>query len=226
MAIVAMRRFWPAVFVVSAALLVGQHLLVPTGPLGDSTYLAAVWGAAVVAWIGALRRPRSRTIIPALIAAGLTASAVGDLVWLIYAWNGHEPDASSADAAYFLAYAILGAALIMVTVVRTSGVIRIDPDSVIDALTIVVVSVLVFWTISIADIVADSTVSVSTRVVWAVYPVLDAILLALVVRALINRHARSTIGLSFAVGLICWTAADTAYMFSASGQVSAVLDSG
>ena len=87
-------------------------------------------------------------------------------------------------------------------------------------------SVLVFWNISIAEIVTDSTVSVSTRVVWAVYPVLDAILLALVARALMNRHSRSTIGLSFAAGLMCWTAADTAYMFSASGQVSALLDSG
>ena len=60
----------------------------------------------------------------------------------------------------------------------------------------------------------------------AVYPVLDAILLALVVRGLMNRRARSSIGLSFAGGLACWAAADTAYMLSASGQVSAVLDSG
>ena len=93
-AIVAMRRFWPAALVVSAALLVVHHLFVPTGPVGDTTYLVAVWGAAVVAWVGALRRPRARSRIPGLIAAGMTASAVADLVWLIIAWNGHEPDAS------------------------------------------------------------------------------------------------------------------------------------
>ena len=221
-----MRRFWSAALVLSAALLVVHHVFVPTGPVGDTTYLAAVWGAAIIAWAGALRRPRGSTFTPRLIAAGLTASAVGDLVWLIYDWQGYEPDVSWADAPYFLSYVILGAALVAITVVRTRGGIRIDPDSIIDALTIVVVSVLFFWNLSIAEIVADSTVSVTTRVVWAVYPVLDAILLALVARALVNRQARSSIGLSFAGGLACWTAADTAYMLSASGQVSAVLDSG
>ncbi len=226
MAGVAVSRFWPATLVVSASLLVVHHVFVPTGPVGDTTYLVAVGGAAVVAWIGALRRPRGSTFTPRLIAAGLTASAVADLVWLIYAWNGYEPEVSWADAPYFLSYLLLGAALVTVTLVRARGGIRIDPDSVIDALTIVVVSVLLFWNLSIAEIVADTTVSTTTRVVWAVYPVLDAILLALVARALINRQSRSSVGLSFAGGLACWTAADTAYMLSASGQVSAVLDSG
>ena len=162
-----MRRFWPAALVVSAVLLVVDHMFVPKGPVGDTTYLVAVWGAAVVAWVAALRGPRGRsTVTPRLIAAGLTASAVGDLVWLIYAWNGYEPDVSWADAPYFLSYLILGAALVRVTVVRTRGAARIDSDSVIDALTIVVVSVLVFWNLSIAEIVADTTVTSFTRVVW------------------------------------------------------------
>ena len=113
--------------------------------------------------------------------------------------GGNEPNVSVADAAYLLAYVGLAAALVLGTVVRTGAGARIDPESIIDALTIIVVSVLIFWDLSIAAIVADTTVSGFTRFVWATYPVLDAILLAMVARVLMTGRSRSTIGLAFAV---------------------------
>jgi two-component system, sensor histidine kinase and response regulator len=194
--------------------------------VGDGTYLAAVWGAAVLAWMGAMRRPRGRHLVPALIAAGLTASAIGDLIWIAYGWIGNQPDVSVADAAYFCAYVGLGAALVIATLVRTRAGTRIDPDAIIDALTIIVVSVLIFWDFSIADIVTDTTTSGFTRTVWAVYPVLDAILLALVARALVTRQSRSSIGLSFACGLACWLVSDIAYALMVSSEVARFLDAG
>ena len=153
-----------AVAAAAVALLVA-HLLKPLGPVGTATYLAAVCGAAVMAWLGALRRPRGPSRIPVLIAAGITASAVGDLIWYLYQWTGTEPNVSMADAAYLLAYVGLVAALGLGTVVRTGARARIDPEPIIDALTIVVVSVLIFWDFSIAAIVADTTVSGFTRFV-------------------------------------------------------------
>ena len=59
------------VSVVAAALaLLAAHLLKPSGPIGNATYLAAVSGAAAMAWIGALRRPRGPTHIPVLDRCG------------------------------------------------------------------------------------------------------------------------------------------------------------
>jgi signal transduction histidine kinase/CheY-like chemotaxis protein len=210
-----------------AAALLGVHVVWPTGPLGDGTYLIAVIGAAVVAWVGALRPTEGSNLVPRLIAGGLTASALGDLIWLIYIWEGLEPDVSVADIPYFSSYLGLGAALLLVTLVRTRTGVRIDGDSVLDALTIIVVSVLVFWNLSIADIVGDTSVTATTRVVWAAYPVADAILLALVGRALVSRRSRSFIGGSFAGGVACWLVSDLGYLtLEATPTVTIVLDVG
>ena len=211
----------------AALALFGVHLWEPAGPVGDGTYLAAVWGAVVLAWVGASRRPRGRHLVPELIATGLTASAIGDLLWTIYAATGNAPDVSIADAAYFSAYVGLGAALVIATLVRTRAGTRVDPDAIIDALTIIVVSVLIFWDFQIADIVTDTTTSGLTRTVWAIYPVLDAILLALVIRALVTRNSRSSIGLTFAAGLACWLVADIGYVLLAYvDDVGRFLDTG
>ena len=121
-----------------------------------------------------------------------------------------------ADVGFLLTYVGLTAALVLSTLVRSGGRARVDPESIIDTLTIIVVSVLIFWDLSIATIVGDTTVSGFTRIVWATYPVLDAILLAMVARALMSKHSRSTIGLAFAGGVVCWLVADIGYLVTAS----------
>ncbi|WP_341927147.1 response regulator [Nocardioides psychrotolerans] len=219
------RLAWTAALTV---LLVAVHLAVPTGVVGDGTYLVAVCAASGLAWLGARRAPGSERLVPTLIATGLTLSAVGDLIWLAITWTSTEPDVSVADIPYLASYAGLGAALFVITLVRTrTGDRHVDGDAIIDALTIVVVSVLVFWSVSITAIVADTSVSAATRVVWAAYPIADAVLLALVVRALLTPRSRSAIGLSFAVGVACWLASDLGYLLlPVEGFVSGVLDVG
>jgi signal transduction histidine kinase/CheY-like chemotaxis protein len=199
----------------------------PDGLVGTATYLSVVGGAAVIAWIGALRRPRGASRIPVILAAGITANAIGEVIWYVYVWAGLEPDVTVADVGYFLAYVGLTTALALGTLVRTGARgARVDPESIIDTLTIVVVSVLIFWEISIAAIVGDTTVSGLTRTVWATYPVLDAILLAMVVRALMSKHSRSSVGLAFAGGVVCWMVADIGYLVSESETLVAFLDAG
>ena len=215
-----------------AAALAGLTLLVsyvvrPYSLVSDIVYLAVVSGAAVMAWVGALRRSgggRSRTAL--LVAAGLTSNAVGDLTWVLNSWAGREPDVSIADLFYCLSYLALGAALVLATLVRTSAGARVDLDTVIDALTIIVVSVLVFWHFSIADIVSDTSVSGLTRLVWASYPVLDAILLALVARALLRRSSGATMGPLFPLGLVCWLGSDIGYLLYTTDLVYKFLDVG
>ena len=209
------------------AVVVLLHALDSAGPIGDSSYLLGVWIPAALAWYGTTLAPPRGRLVPALIATGLTASALGDLIWLAYSWAGREPDVSVADIPYLLSYLGLGAAVVIVTTLRRGRTTYLDPDAVIDALTIVVVSLLLFWTFSIQDIVADQSVSAFTRVVWASYPILDAVLLALVLRALSVRSARDAIGLPFAAGVGCWLVSDIGYLvLDVDGTVAMVLDIG
>ena len=60
------------------AVITTAHFLVPSGFLGESTYLLMTSGAAAVAIVGALRQPESRRLPWAWVAAALTLSAAGD----------------------------------------------------------------------------------------------------------------------------------------------------
>ena len=208
-------------------LLVGLHVFDPFGTYGDATYLLGVWVPAALAWFGTSLAPVGRRLVPGLIAAGLTSNALGDLIWLAYSWTGPEPDTSLADIPYVASYLGLGAAVVVVTTVRRGRTTYVDPDAVIDALTVIVVSLLLFWTFSVQDIVVDESVSSFTRVVWAAYPILDAVLLALVLRAISVRSTRDAIGIPFAAGVACWLVSDIGYLtLTVDGSVSVVLDVG
>ncbi|MFA6576833.1 MAG: response regulator [Nocardioides sp.] len=216
-----------ALVVVTAALLVA-HAVEPSGVWGDTTYLVGVWAGSVIACLGVWRAGPGRRVVPMLIAVGLTASAIGDLTWLGYVWSGADTEVTLADVPYFASYLGLGGAIFVITLVRTRpGERRVDTDAIIDALTIITVSVLIFWSISISAIVADDTVSTFARVVWAAYPVADAVLLALVVRALATKRSRDAIGVSFVLGVMCWLASDIGYLlFTVNDTMYAVLDLG
>lgn len=227
------RLAWSGQRVTALAVAVGAavavHLAEPRGVVGDGTYLAIIWLAAALAWAGVRRAPTGARLVPALVAAGLTSSAVADLTWLGYVWSGLEPDVSLADIPFFGSYAALAGALVLITSNRFGGGGRVDVDAVIDALTVIVVSVVVLWAVSIRDIVSDDSMSALTRGVLAAYPVADAVLLALVVRVLAVGRLRSAVGVAFGLGVGCWLAADLGYLLlsaSDSASVSAILDAG
>ncbi|MGZ8744237.1 MAG: sensor histidine kinase, partial [Nocardioides sp.] len=195
--------------VVLATLVV--HASTDSDTLADACYLGVLVGASVVAWIGAGRAPRGRRLVPGLIAAGISLTALGDVLWIALDRVGASTDVSIADPPWLASYVCLCAAL-GVVLGRSRGGSRVDVDFVIDALTIVIVSVLIFWSVSIDTIVADPSKTPFVRTVWAAYPIADAILLALVVRVLMSRTARTAIDASFAVGVCLWLAADIAYL--------------
>jgi hypothetical protein len=150
-------------------------------------------------------------MLPGLIAAGIALTALGDLLWTLLDRAGVGTDVSVADVPWVASYVILCWALVLVlSRSRVDG--GLDVDFIVDAVTIVVLSVLVFWTFSVTEIVDDDTVSPLTRVMWASYPVLDAVLLALVLRVLMSRRARAAIDVWFAVGVCLWLAADVLYL--------------
>ena len=218
---IAVVLLWTA-----TATLVVAHLLGPTGPFADATYLAAILLGPVIAWLGTWKTP-GRKLIPVLISAGLTASALGDVIWLFYDWSGLEPNVSLADIFYYAGYLGLGAAMLAIVLAHRQDARRLDVDAAIDVLTVVVVTVLVLWSIVVHGIVTDSSMSATTRAVLAGYPVADAVLLALVLRVLSVRRHRTALGYRFAAGVACWLVSDLGYaLFLVSDTVSSLLDVG
>lgn len=188
-------------------------------------YLGVLVGAGVGAWVGAWRAPRGRRSVPVLIAAGVSLSALADVVWNMLDLRGANTDVSMADPLWFVSYAFLCGALLLVLGRSRGGGRRIDMEFVVDAVTIVIVSVLIFWSISVDTIIADHSVTPFVRAVWAAYPIIDAVVLALVLRILFSRRARAAIGASFATGVCLWLAADIVYLQApASALVLSTMD--
>jgi len=177
------------------------------------TYLGVLVGASVGAWIGAERAAPGRRLVPRLIAAGVSLTALGDVLWDLLDLIGAGNDVSIADPPWMASYVVLCLALwVVLRRSRGRSGSRVDVDFMIDAVTIVVVSVLIFWSFSIDSIATDQSVTPFVRTVWAAYPIADAVLIALLVRVLMSRSARAAIDPSFAVGVCIWLAVDIAYL--------------
>ncbi|SSC24482.1 GGDEF-domain containing protein, partial [Klenkia terrae] len=206
-----------AAFVALAVLAVGR-LLVPAGTVAEVSYLVVVLGAAVLAWCAVARGWRAGT----WTAAGVTLSAVGDLVWQLRAWSGApEADVSVADVAYLASYLAVGLGLRRV-VGRVAEGSRFD--RFVDTAAVFVVVVYLEWVLALEATVSDDALSPLVRTVWAAYPVLDAWLLALVVRLWFARAGLRAEAAWIAVGAATWFAADLGYLVAASS--SAVFDTG
>lgn len=195
----------------AVALAVVVYARTESAVVSEACYLGVMVGASAAAWLGARRAPAGQRLVPGLIAAGVSCSALGDVLWAVLDRSGMGTDVSVADPAWFASYVLLAAAL-LVLLARTRPDVRLDLGFVLDAVTIVVVCVLVFWRTTIDAIVADETLAPAVRVVWASYPILDAILLALTIRVLLSRSARAAIDVWFALGVCLWLAADIAYL--------------
>jgi two-component system, sensor histidine kinase and response regulator len=209
------------------AVVVVAHLVWPTGPLGDVMYLGAILAAPVIAALGARSAPPGQRRVAVLIATGIATSALGDVIWDLYVWTGHDPDVSLADIPYYAAYAFLVAAMLAIVLTQRHDARRVNIDAAVDALTVVVVSVLLLWSVAVRGIITDTTVPISTRVVLAGYPVLDAVLLALVLRVLSVRRHRAALGTRFAAGVVCWLGSDLGYLLPIDSRTfTAVLDVG
>ncbi|GAB2876544.1 hybrid sensor histidine kinase/response regulator [Nocardioides pacificus] len=178
----------------------------PTNAPRDAAYVAGLALACTYAWMGARRAPESMRLFGLLVATGISVSSLGDVLYLAEDWLGGPQDIRWSDIPHFATYPLLGGALIVAMFPR-SGRRRVDPDTVIDALTVVTVLVLVLWNLS-AQLGRDLDLSLPARLVWGAYPIADAVVMALVLRALSIRRSRELVGRSFAVGIGCWVTAD------------------
>jgi diguanylate cyclase (GGDEF)-like protein/PAS domain S-box-containing protein len=206
---------------VAAGGLVLVHLRFPGGAVGEAAYLAVILGAGVAALWGAVRRPRETRAAWCWIATGVALSALADLTWSIYVHvQGVEPDVSVADVPWLASYLAIGVGLLMLLRIKK----RNDIDGLIDMAVVAVVALLVVWEVTLQATVTDASVEPGVRFVWAAYPVLDAVLLALVIRLATSRTAG---GLLLVAGVGSWLFSDFFYLlFPNSTSWARWLDAG
>ena len=219
-----LRGAWGVLVVVALGLAVLGA--VSPGTAYDVGYLSVLAGTTAVAWWGGRRRTGTARTLALCVTGALAATSLGDLIWYLYYWTSGEPDISWADPAYLLSYVFLGAALLMALLRSQREHLRLE--GAVDAATIVVVFLLVGWQLSVQGILADDSVGWGTRAVWAAYPLLDAVLIALVLRVLWVREARAVIGWAFAGGVSLWLLSDVGFLLVESPTilVDALLDLG
>ena len=202
----------PAAWAVGVVLIVGlvvAHILQPDGVAGQSTYLAVTGGAAAAATLGARRQTAEWRFPWRCVAMGLTLSAIGDSILLVYTLFGHlVPEVSAADSFWLGSYVALVIGLSSL-VIGDGGWRRVDIDGLTDIGSYAVLILLAMTQFSaVGDIISDASRSVLTRLIWTAYPVLDAALLGVVVQTMVKRRLRGRNGLLLCSGVVLWLIAD------------------
>jgi diguanylate cyclase (GGDEF)-like protein len=201
-----------ALFVVFGASIAGLIvLLVATGegPVNELVYLTALVASAAVAFLGASRQPEGRRLGWLLVATSLALTAAADVLYVVVAdVRGFEPDVSLADPVWLSSYLALGAG-VLVLITRSPS--WRGTDRVLELAAPITVCLLLVWQLAVAPTISDESLDVGVRLIWSVYPVLDALLLAVVVQAMVQGQARSATGLLVAGGLLSWLVADLVY---------------
>jgi diguanylate cyclase (GGDEF)-like protein/PAS domain S-box-containing protein len=191
-------------------------VVTPDSPAGDLSFLAVSTAAAIAALVGARTQTGHRRRAVRLLTAGLISTALGDLVWTIQVWTtGAEPDTGPADVFYAGAYLFLGAALLMLTE-GAALTAKTRLHALLDGGAALVIALLVVWQTSVQNTLSDDGLPLSTKLVWALYPVLDAVLIGLVARWLMLQQRAGLTALLLVSGAGCWLVADLGWLVLAA----------
>jgi diguanylate cyclase (GGDEF)-like protein/PAS domain S-box-containing protein len=194
---------------VAVLALLAAYLAEPDGYWQDGTYLLGTGGSAALAWRGSRRHAGASRRAWRWITAGLAASASADLVGIVNRWRGVAPDVSVTDACWLCAYACVVIGLFTLLKAHRDGR---DREGALDMAAVGIVALLVLWQFSVEQIVSDASTPAAIRAVWAAYPILDAVLLAVVVRTILARRTGSAAGGLLALGASCWLVSDFVYV--------------
>lgn len=222
--VVPVPRGWAVAGVAAAASLMIVHVAAPWLVPGELAYSLVLLLAVCAAWVGTLSQPPPR---PAsmLMAGGLTLWVGGEALWILQSLRGPVPAVSVADVGYLLGYAGLVGALGSLTLRPTRDRRRPDVDVALDLLTALAVSLVVIWTLVGRGVWSDTALSDLERTVLSLYPVGDAVLLALAARVALSRQSRAVAGLWVCAGVLCWLTADLLFLVQ-SGEDSPFVDLG
>ncbi|MGO8938726.1 MAG: diguanylate cyclase domain-containing protein [Mycobacterium sp.] len=158
-----------------------------------------------------------------LIAAGMTCSAMGDVIYALWVSDGQSP--SAADPAYLAYYPLVYAGLLLLLRARLKRAsLLVQLDSLVCALTMAAVAA----ALAAGPIHTAATRAPATVLVGILYPWGDLVLLALAAGMLPIRGWRNEFRwILLVAGFVLFAAADTAYLFETSAnsyRVGTLLD--
>jgi diguanylate cyclase len=149
-----------------------------------------------------------------LIAAGMTCSAMGDVIYAVWVPDGQSP--SAADPAYLAYYPLVYAGLLLLLWARLKRAsLLVQLDSLVCALTMAAVAA----ALTAGPIRAAASRTPATVLVGLLYPWGDLVLLALAAGMLPIRGWRNEFRwILLVAGFVLVAAADTAYLFETSAE--------
>jgi diguanylate cyclase (GGDEF)-like protein len=149
-----------------------------------------------------------------LIAAGMTCSAMGDVIYALWVPDGQSP--SAADPAYLAYYPLVYAGLLLLLWARLKRAsVLVQLDSLVCALTMAAVAA----ALAAGPIHTAATRVPATVLVGILYPWGDLVLLALAAGMLPIRGWRNEFRwILLVAGFVLFAVADTAYLFETSAE--------
>jgi diguanylate cyclase (GGDEF)-like protein len=199
-------KTWKCVLVVGLCL-VTAYLLVPGGTARDVLYQVVGMGSAVCILVGVRVRRPGDPVGWYLLALGVAAASVGDLVALTQGLPRHvaSPEPSAGFGLYLAAYVCVIAAVVRLG--RDPNQERRREDNT-DAAIIALGALAISWHLVMASYAGDSSMTPEARFALLSYPILDIVLVFVVLRSLVFGLGERPYRRILAAGLIITSASD------------------
>jgi signal transduction histidine kinase len=215
-----------AAYLVAGFVAVGVYYALPRDSAGQGFLYDGIGLSAALAIVaGTLLHRPARRLPWYLLAAGLLAFSVGDMIFNIYAnvWHRDPPVPSAADVFYLSGYPFLAAGLVLLIGHLDR---RRQLAGLIDAAVFAVAFALVQWVFLMDDVVHGEG-SAAFKAVSISYPAMDIVLLGGLAFFFLSPGWRTTAYRFIGASLVLQLAADEVYATSPDSYVSASwLDAG
>jgi diguanylate cyclase (GGDEF)-like protein len=198
-----------------AIALVGAALLAMSAFAPDNRWVglaedAASAAAAVGLWVAVRRTPGRGRRAWILLAAALTCWVLGDFIWDGYTFaNITRPDVSLADVCYVAGYPLLALGLFELGRARAG---RHMHEGLLDGCIFAAAATMAIWQLLVVPI-AHSTDNLFTSLVWASYPLGDALLIAGIVWVALTPGRRSAPTYLFLTAMTATFVVDMLYAY-------------
>ena len=202
-------RLWQAALVAGLVLCVA-YTAVPEESAARNLviYPLTELGAIIAILVGIRRYRPDAPQAWLLIAAGLFAYLVGDVIWGVYEVVDRDPWPSVADAFYLAGYPLVAAGLVVGIRHRTpTG----DARALIDAGLVAVSAALLAWVYIIEPDRAGADLTPLETLVTVAYPLADVLVLAVAVRLVIGSSWEVPALRLLLLGLLSFLVGDTLY---------------
>ncbi|MCD5314940.1 GGDEF domain-containing protein [Kineosporia babensis] len=192
-------------------------VLMPAGLAHDVLYTAITFGCIGMMVVG-IRRHRPPTARGWwLVTVGVVVWAAADVLWAVYTWILHiSPFPSPADALYLTSYVLIASGFWCFVRARRG---ERDREGFIDSAIFTVGAGLISWVVLMRPGLEAAEETMSERVLAAAYPLSDVLLLALLVRLLTTKGARSASFRWLVAGNSLLLLADCAYQYTSMTEV-------